>query len=445
METLDSVIIANALPSMARSLHIDVVRMNLAITAYLLAAAVTLPVSAWIADRFGARRVFRTAILAFVISSLLCGIAANFEWLIWARLAQGAAGALMVPVGRLVLLRSVPRSELVQAMAWLTIPAVLGPVIGPPLGGFLVTYFSWRLIFLINLPIGLIGLILSSLYIPDIRELDAGALDLKGFVLIALGLAAFNFGLEAFGQGSLDATRIILLLGGSMLCLGVYLGHARRIDRPLLEVRLFRLPTFYRAVVGGLFSRLVLGAGPFMLALLLQNGFAMSAFSAGLLTFAGAIGSLTMKFIAPPVIRRLGFRNLLTLNGALVAATTAACAMFRVTTPHIAIFAVLFVSGFVRSLQYMALNALVYAEVAERQMGQASSLATMAQQMSQSFGVALAATAVRCAMLWRGGMHIEPTDIRPAFVVIAALSLISVWMFASLHADAGAELTGRAS
>ncbi len=443
MQTLDSTVISNALPTMARSLHEDPVTLNLAITAYLLATAVFLPISAWVADRFGARNVFRAAIVGFAVSSLLCGLSQNLAEMVGARVLQGLAGAMLLPVGRLVLLRSVAKSDLVRAMSYLTMPALLGPILGPPIGGFIVTYWSWRWIFFINVPMGLIGVILTTLFIPDVREAVRQKLDVRGFVLTAFALAGLVYGFSNLGHDALPFPVVAGLLVGGAVCAALFIAHARRTPHAILDLSLLRIRTFMAATVGGLFSRLVIGASPFLLALLLQLGFNLSAFQAGLLTFTGAVGALLMKTTALPIIRRFGFRTVLIGNAVVVAMLSASYALFRITTPHWILIATLLAGGFFRSLQFTALNALGYADVPAAQMSRASSLASMFQQLAQSLGIGLAAILIHATLGWRHGATLGAADITPAFAIVALLSLVAVPFFLPLAADAGAEVSGR--
>ena len=443
MQTLDSTVISNALPTMARSLHEDAVTLNLAITAYLLSAAAFLPISAWVADRFGAKKVFRAAIVGFALTSLLCGLSQNLAELVAARMLQGVAGAMMLPVGRLVLLRSVPKSELVRAMSYLTMPALLGPILGPPIGGFIVTYSSWRWIFFINLPMGVLGVVLTGLFIPNVREELRERLDIRGFILTASGLAGLVYGFDNLGRGSLPFTVVAAMLVGGAICAALYVFHARRTPHAILDLSLLEIRTFMVGAVGGLFSRLVIGASPFLLALLLQLGFGLSAFEAGLLTFTGAVGALMMKTTARPIIRRFGFKRVLIVNAVAVAALSASYALFRATTPHWILIATLLVGGFFRSLQFTALNALGYADVPQPLMSRASSLASMFQQLAQSLGVGLAAILIHYTIAWRHSPTLVAADITPAFAIVGGLSLIALFFFAALPADAGAEVSGR--
>ena len=344
MENLDSTIISTALPSIAHALNEDPVRLNVAITSYLLSLAVFIPASGWFADRFGARTVFRTAIVVFTLGSIGCGFADSLWQLVGTRVLQGMGGAMMVPVGRLVMMRAVPKSDLVRAMTYLTVPALIGPVTGPVLGGFIVTYFSWRWIFFINIPMGILGFVLASIFIDNIREPDAHPLDWRGFILCGLGLAGVVFGFETAGRGAIPGSIVVALLVSGALLLVLYVLHARRTAFPLIDLGLLKIPTYFAGVVGGSFFRIGVGAMPFLTPLMFQLGFGMSALNSGLLTFAGAMGAMLMKTTAGPIIRTFGFRNVLIGNAFIASAFLFALALFRPATPHYLIFGILPVS-----------------------------------------------------------------------------------------------------
>jgi EmrB/QacA subfamily drug resistance transporter len=337
MENLDSTAIATALPTIAAAFGESPVRLSLAITAYLFALAVFIPVSGWIADRFGARRVFRAAILVFVLGSVLCGFAGSVLELVLARILQGMGGAMMVPVGRLVLLRSTPKQDLVRAMAWLTVPALIGPVLGPPLGGFITTYVSWHWIFWINVPIGALGIVLATRFIPDLREERPPPLDLTGFLLSALGLIGLVAAFETAGRDLVPTGVTLLLLASGSAGVGLYLWHARRVRYPLLDLALLRVPTFRAAVVGGFLFRIGIGALPFLLPLMLQEAFGLNPFDSGLLTFAAAAGAMAMKATAQPILRLFGFKRVLIVNALIGACFLAMNGLFEPSTPHLVI------------------------------------------------------------------------------------------------------------
>ncbi|MFI4976393.1 MAG: MDR family MFS transporter [Caulobacterales bacterium] len=456
MQTLNATVISNALPTMARALHEDPVHLNTAITVYLLASAIFLPISGWAADKFGAKRIFLLAIAGYALACAACGFAQNVAELLLARFAQGAAGAMLGPVGRLVLLRSTPKHDLVRAMSVLTMPSLLGPVIGPPLGGFIVTYGSWRWIFFLNLPIALLGLFLVIRFIKDVREEDAPRLDWVGLFLTGIGMAGVVYGFENLGRNAFPPVAVAAMMGGGALCLTLYTWHASRISHAILDLKLLKIHTFTASVVGGAFMRMGIGATPFLLALLLQVAFNLSALQAGLMTFASAAAALVMKTCAPPILAHFGFRNTLTANAVIVAITFMGYALFTRTTPHWLIYAVLLGGGFFRSLQFTALNGLAFADINQPQMSRASTMSTMGQQLSQSIGIGLSATLLT---LFRGHVqspvhahltgrlaamgHLTAGTIAPVFVCIGLLSLVSALFFVRLPADAGAGLHGQ--
>ena len=443
MQTLDSTVITNALPTMARSLGEDPLTLNMAITVYLLAAAVFLPISGWLADRFGAKLVFRIAIVGFAASSLLCGLSHTLPQLIGARLLQGMAGAMMAPVGRAVLLRSTPKSQLVRATAYLTMPAMLGPVLGPLVGGFMVTYWSWRWIFLINVPIGLLGVVLVSLFIHDRREPSAAPLDLRGFALSGLGLAGLVYGFENLGRGVLPLSLVLALLVGGPLCLLLYGLHARRTPHAILDLSLFRTPTFAASLIGGASIRMAMGASPFLLALLLQLGFGLNALASGLITFTSAAAALLMKTTAGPILRRFGFKPVLVVNSLITAATFMSYSLFRAQTPYVWMVAALLLGGFFRSLQFTALNSLAFADIAASRMSRASSLSAMAQQLSQSFGIGLAALLLASIKNLNHTPKLTAAEISPAFLAVGLVSLLGLIFYLPLPRNAGEEVSGR--
>jgi EmrB/QacA subfamily drug resistance transporter len=441
MQNLDSTIVATALPAIAVSFHEDPLRLNLAITSYLLSLAVFIPLSGWMADRYGARTVFCSAIAVFTLGSAGCGQAHNLPELIASRVLQGMGGAMMVPVGRLVLLRTVPKAELVRALAFLSLPAMIGPVIGPPLGGFIVTYSSWRWIFYINLPIGALGILLGQLFIENIRG-EIAPLDLRGFVLAGLGLAGLTFGFEAVGRGALPVTVVGGLMIGGAICAALYVLHARNASYPIIDLALMRIPTFSASILGGSIFRLGIGALPFLLPMMLQVGFGMNAFGSGLLTFASAAGAMTMRLTATPIIRLFGFRRVLVINSVISSIFLFGYAFFGPGTSHTVIFLALLIGGFFRSLQFTCVNTLAYADVEPALMSRATSLASMAQQLSVSLGVGISALLLHVMLVMRGGQALEAADFPWTFVAVGVLSGLSVFLFTPLARDAGAEVSG---
>jgi EmrB/QacA subfamily drug resistance transporter len=445
MQQLDSTVIATALPTIAHSLGEAPLRLNVAITCYLLSLAVFIPISGWVADRFGARRVFTGAIVVFTLGSVACGLSNSLPALVLSRILQGIGGAMMVPVGRLVLLRSVTKSELVRAMSLVSVPALLGPVLGPPLGGLIVTYASWRWIFFINIPIGLIGILLVNLLVRDLKETGRRPFDHAGFALTAIGLASLAFGFENVARGALPSIVVIALLAVGAGCIALYVRHARRSDHAIIDLALLRIPTYAAASAGGFLFRSGLGALPFLLPLMLQIGFGLSALNSGLLTFASAAGAMLMKTSAVRILRFLGFRIVLVANAVISAAFLFGYSLFRPSTPHLVIFLALLAGGFFRSLQMTSINTLGYADVPPGMLSRATSFSSMAQQLSQTAGVATAALFLHLMLVARGGTALAAIDFYPVFVGIALISLCSVPFFLKIAPDAGAEVSGHAS
>jgi EmrB/QacA subfamily drug resistance transporter len=443
MENLDSTVLATALPAIAHSLGENPVNLNLAITSYLFSLAVFIPASGWVADRFGARTVFRAAIVIFTLGSILCGFSGSLLGFVLARVFQGMGGAMMVPVGRLVLLRSVPKSGQLDALAYMTVPALIGPVVGPPLGGFITTYVSWRWIFWINVPIGLLGMVLVTLFIQEMREESSPRFDLPGFVLTGVGLSGLIFGFEVAGRAMLSPGAVLAIVAAGAGALALYVRHARRVFHPLLDLSLLRIPTFRASIVGAFMFRAGIGAIPFLLPLMLQEGFGLDPFHSGLLTFASAVGALTMKITAGPILRRLGFRPVLIANALLSGAILACYGLFRSDTPAWLILGLLLVGGFFRSLQFTSMNVLAYADIPRERMSQATSFSAMCQQLSLSFGVGFGALLLHIVMTLAGRDHLVAGDFRPAFLAVGLLAALSTAVYWRLPSDAGAELSGR--
>jgi MFS family permease len=350
---------------------------------------------------------------------------------------------MMVPVGRLVLLRTVPKNQLVQALSWLTIPALVGPVVGPPLGGFITTYFDWRWIFLINLPMGVLGIVLAKRFIPDIRQ-PTVPLDWLGFLLAGMGLALAMFGFSTLGRHLVSTQLAIAALVLGIAALLAYVRHARRHPHPLLDLRLFRLPTYRAGVLGGSLFRIGTGATPFLLPLMLQLGFGLSPVQSGLLTFVSAIGAMFMKTMAARVLRRFGFRKVLVFNGLVASLMLCGFGLFRPETPHVFIIGALLVSGCFRSLQFTSLNAISYADIDSPKMGQATSLAGMMQQLSLSLGVAIGGYILEIVGVLGHRASTDVHNFYVAFVVVGVISGSSAWMMSRLPRNAGAEMAGHA-
>ena len=444
METMDSTIIATSLPAIAADLGEDPIALKLALTSYLLSLAVFIPISGWMADRFGARTVFRAAIVVFTIGSAACGFATSLADFILFRVVQGIGGAMMVPVGRLVILRSVPKDELISALAWLTVPALMGPVIGPPLGGFITTVFSWRWIFWINIPVGLLGIYLSSRYIENFREENVPPLDVKGFFLSGIGLAGLAFGFTIIGQPLFPPWFVVTLLTVGAISCASYVRHALQIPAPLLDLRLLKIPTFFANIAGGFLFRIGVGATPFLLPLYFQLGFGMTPLQSGLLTFAIAVGAVAMKTTAAPILRRFGYRPVLVWNALIAASFIVACSLFTAATPQTVILVTLLVGGFFRSRECTAINTIAYADIEEHEMSKATSFASVSQQLSMSAGVAVGALVLEFQRLGRDSNEVVASDFPLAFLIVGAICASSALVFMRLPKDAGASLSRKA-
>jgi EmrB/QacA subfamily drug resistance transporter len=442
MQNVDSTVIAVAIPKMAAALHEDPLRLNLAITSYLLSLAIFIPLSGWAADRFGSRTVFRAAVMVFTVGSILCGLAQTLPELVAARIVQGMGGAMMVPVGRLAMLRVVPKAELVRAMSFLTVPALIGPVLGPPLGGFIVTYASWRWIFFINVPFGIIGILVINRFIANLREEQSTPLDLRGFALAGFGLAAVMFGFETAGRGMVSPWTAATLLAGGAALLVMYVLHARASASPIIDLALLRIPTFGASIVGSGVFRIGIDGLPFLMPLLLQLGFGLSPFRSGLLTFATYAGAMTMKATATPILRSLGFRHVLIGNAAICGCFMAGYGLFRPSTPSLVILVTLLAGGFFRSLQVTSTNSLVFADVPPALMSRATSFASMAQQLWMTLGIGVSAMLLRLVHTVHGGAVLTVADFPPVFFLNGCVAAAALVVFLHMAPDAGAELSG---
>lgn len=391
MELLDSSVLTVGIPSISSSLGVDPVQMNLSITVYFLTAAVFIPLSAWVASRFGDLTTFCAAVGLFTAGSLLCGLANGIYELVTARILQGVGGAMMLPVGRTIVVRSMQPSELIRAMAILTTPAIFAPIIGPPLGGALITFGSWRLIFFLNVPLGIVAIIAAIFLIKDAGPAFQERPDLKGFVLLGSAFASLIFGFEDFSTHRLPlvADVSMVFLGGVLLL--VYSAHAAAAERPILDLRLLFVKSFASSLIGGGICRIGLGAMPLLMAVLLQLGLGMDAFSAGLVTLASAVGALTNKPTIPFIVARLGARNAIILAALANGGSLILYATNQVHSSLIFLVAAFFVGGFFRSLLFTVLNAVSYRDIAEGEVGHASSLSSVAQQITISIGTGLAA------------------------------------------------------
>ena len=443
MEQLDSTVLATALPTMARSFNVSPLHMGAALTSYMLGLALFIPASGYFADRFGARRIFRLAIAVFTVGSILCGQSSSLGLLVAARLFQGIGGAMMVPVGRLVLLRTVAWKDMVSAMSWFTVPALLGPVLGPPVGGFIVTYLSWRWIFYLNVPFGILGIYLATVFIEDVREPDPGQFDLRGFFLSSISLSCLMYGLEMASRGGGESARTtgLVLTVGLLSGLG-YVRHARRAAHPILDFRLMRVPTFSISVLSGSLTRITAGALPFLLPMMMQVGFGYTAARSGMITFTTAIGSFLMKTVTAPILRRFGFRATLVWNGLIATSFLAVCAAFRPSWPMMAINITLAVGGFFQSLQFTALNTVAYADIEQARMSSATSFYATFQQLMLSMGICVSAGLLALSMVLAGHPVPHLSDFSAAFLGVTAISFMASPVCARLPRNAGSAMTG---
>ncbi|RYY26881.1 MAG: MFS transporter [Sphingomonadales bacterium] len=444
MSSLNSSSVITALPAMSRDLAVEPLRLNIVVTAYLLALVVFLPISGWLADRFGAKRILMIAILLFAVASAACGMAQTLPQLIAARLAQGCAGAMIAPVGRLILLRSTPRHELVGALSALTIPSQFGPLAGPLLGGALVSFLSWHWIFYLNLPVALVSIFLVRAFVPDVPAQAIQPIDWPGIALTGVGMGALIYALDNLLRDDVPAILLSGCLIAAIISMALYWRHARGRTDVIVDLTLFGTRTFRAAVLGGAFFRMIPGATPFLLAMLLQVSFGMSAFEAGLMTFMTAVGSLMMKAAAPPILRRYGFRRVLIVNGTITALIFMSYTLFTRDTPEGLIMLGLAVGGFFRALQFTSTSGLAFADMEDAQMGRATTTSAIVQQLVQSVSTALAAVLLYMLMAARGAETLDTATVAPAFAIIGALSLLSMLWFARLPTDAGSSLTTRA-
>ncbi|MGB7077942.1 MAG: MFS transporter [Xanthobacteraceae bacterium] len=443
MDNMDSTVISTSLPAIARALGTNPLALKLAVTSYLLSLAIFIPASGWTADRFGARNVFRTAIGVFVLGSICCAASHTLPQFVAARIVQGVGGAMMTPVGRLIMVRSIHKRHLLNAMSLVTMPALIGPICGPPLGGFITTYASWHWIFLINVPIGLLGIVLATRYIANVHVERHDPFDFVGFVLSGLGIAGLAFGLSAMGLEFLPTWVVVALIGVGVLSSVGYVIHAKRTPAPILDLTLLNLPTFRASIYGGFLFRLGIGALPFLLPLLLQVGFHLTPFQSGLITFTTALGSMFMKAAVTSVLGRFGYRTVLLYNALISSVFLAACATFVQGMPYAAMIVILLSGGFFRSLQFTSINTIAYAEIDPPRMSRATAMVAAAQQLSLSTGVAVGALVVEITLRLKHSPAMGINDFPPAFLFVALLAASAALIFARLPANAGAELSGR--
>ena len=444
MQQLDGTVLTVALPTMARDLGVPATNLSLALTSYLLSLALFIPASGALADRFGGRTIFGAAIGLFLVGSVLCAQAGSLPMLVAARFLQGVGGAMMVPVGRLVLLRSVAREDMVQALSWLVMPALVGPILGPPIGGMIVTWLDWRWIFYLNIPIGIAGMVGARLLIPDIRGEAPGRFDTTGFLLSGVSLGCLLFGFELASRPGTGRVALGLAVVGGIAGIA-YVRHARHVSRPILDLRMMRIPTFRLSVIGGSLTRITQGAQPFLLPLMFQLSFGLSAARTGTITMASAVGALAMKAIAPRVLRRFGFRRSLMVSGLASSLGYATCAFFRPDWPIPVIVGVLALSGFFTSFQFTGYNAIAYAEVGDARMSAATSFYATFQQLMLSLGICTAAMVLEIGTAMGGTVQPGLGVFSVAFLIVAVISGSAIVWNRRFADDAGAEMSGHHS
>lgn len=434
MEFLDGTVIATALPDMARDFGVTAVELNIGISAYLITLAVLIPASGWIADRFGARAIFTLALAIFTLASVFCGLSTEVHIFVAMRILQGVGGALMVPVGRLAVLRTTPKHQLIKAIATLTWPALVAPIIGPPLGGFITRYASWHWIFFINVPLGLAAIILSLRIIPDIRETERRSFDLTGFITTSVAMVSLVTAMERLGDRQQQIWPTLALAALGFGCLLYSIRHFRRAAAPMVRLDALQVPTFRVTMYGGSLFRASISAVPFLLPLLFQVGFGMDPFHSGLLVLAVFVGNLTIKPATTPLIRWLGFRRLLLINGALNVCSLLACALLTPQTPVWAIMLILYLGGVFRSIQFTGVSTLAFADVPAAQMSDANTLFSTASQLAVGLGITLGAIGIRLGEQVGDWLHLTELpgiSFRLSFVFIALICLVG--MIDSLH------------
>jgi EmrB/QacA subfamily drug resistance transporter len=439
MESLDTTILNTAVPAIAKALNVAPLSMKAVLSSYTLSLAVFIPISGWMADRFGTRRVFSSAIGLFTLGSFLCGISSNVHVLVACRILQGCGGAMMLPVGRLTLVRAFAKSELIRAMSFVAIPGLIGPMLGPIAGGLIVGYFHWRVIFFVNLPVGLLGLYLVYRHLPDYREAHSHPLDTIGLILFGCGIALLSYVLEVFGEHALSGCAMLGLLVISAAALTAYGLRATRTEFPLLRLTLFRIRTFRASVSGSFFTRLGIGGIPFLFPLLYQVGLGFTPVQSGLLMMPQAVAAMSLKLTMPGILRRFGYHRVLISNTLILGLLIALFATIGAGTPVWLIVAQAFVFGFFTSLQYTSMNTLAYADVTEEQTSSASTTASTVQQMSISFGVATASLAT--AFFIPDRFHTSAPEmihgIHRAFLGLGGLTVLSAIVFRELKNDDG--------
>ena len=441
MENMDATVISTSLPAIAADIGTSPITLKLALTTYFVALAIFIPISGWMADRYGAKRVFRWSLGVFVIGSIFCAMSGSLLEFVLSRFVQGMGGAMMVPVARLVLVRATAKNDLVSAMAWLTVPALIGPLVGPPIGGFITTFISWHWIFLINVPIGLAGIWVAGRVLPEMESQPPGRIDVKGFFLAAVAASGVVFGLSVVSMPALPPA-----VGGATLMIGIlasflYVRHARAVTAPLLDMKLFANPVLKAAVIGNALFRIGSGAVPFLLPLMFQIGFGLSPFQSGMLTFVSAFGAIAMKFLAQRTLRLAGFRSVLLVTTAMSALLIGFHGFFAPDTPYAVILVVLVASGLMRSLFFTSANTLVFAEIKDREASQTTAISAVTQQISVAIGVAVAGLLLEAHGLFTGEA-LGLSAFSWAFFAVGILTATALLPFLALTATAGQSVSG---
>ncbi len=440
MQGLDTTAVNTAIPAMARSFGTDVVHLSAGVTSYLIALAIFIPVSGWIADRFGTRKVFCLAIILFVLASALCGTSQNLTQFVIFRVFQGMAGAMMTPVGRLAVLKTTPKENLVTAMAYITWPALVAPILGPLVGGYLTTYWTWHWIFYLNIPVSIICVFLAWYYIPEDKPdgEPKKRFDAVGFVCSGLALAGFMYGIELLSRAEVPYYVSFIIVVVSLAILAFNILYSRHISNPLIDYSIVNIPTYRVTIFSGSLSRMVIGVAPYLVPLMFQEGFGLNPFQSGMLFLATMTGNLAMKPATIWVMRRYNFRTVLVVNGFIVALFTFFTSLLLPTTPVILIVIVMFLSGMVRSMQFSAITTLAFADVPQPRMTTANTLYSTIQQMSTGMGIAMGAVALRFSNIINGSTeNYTVADFRLAFIFVALLGLVSLYGFTKLTPDAG--------